>query len=268
MVDIWCLRFWHDDEKALQELAMLELITDLPDNVLGLTAKGEVTAEDYRAVLVPAVEDKLARYSRLRLLYVIGDDFERFSGGAAWEDAKVGMRHFTSFERVAVVTDADWIRGMVRAFGFALPGDVRVYDGDDAGEARSWVSAPPSAGRLEFELLRDEGVLVLEPKGELESADFERVAREIDPYIESAGGLAGLVVVAREFPGWDDFAALTSHFRFVREHHRKVRRVALVTTSRFLSAVPGIASRFVSAEVKKFSMDEQDAAMRWAAGQS
>jgi hypothetical protein len=247
---------------------MLELITDLPDNVLGVVAKDEVTAEDYRAVLVPAVEDKLAQYRRLRLLYVIGDDFEGFGSGAAWEDAKVGMRHFTSFERVAVVTEVDWIRGMVKAFGFALPGDVRVYHADELGEARSWVGAPPSAGRLEFQLLRDKSVLVLEPKGELTAADFERVAAEVDPYIESTGELAGLVVIAKEFPGWDDFAALTSHFRFVREHHRKVRRVALVTTSRFLSAVPAIASRFVSAEVKKFPMHEQEAALRWAAGQS
>ena len=247
---------------------MLEVLIDLPGNVLGLTARGEVTAEDYRAVLVPAVENKLAQHRKLRLLYIIGDDFKGFTGGAAWEDAKVGMRHFTTFERVAVVTDVDWIRGMVKAFGFALPGDVRVYAGDEIDEARSWIGAPPSLGELKFELIRDKGVLILEPRDELEAADFERVAAEIDPYIETTGALAGIVVIAEEFPGWDDFAAFTSHFRFVREHHRKIRRVAIVTTSRFLSALPGIASRFVTAEVKKFAMNERDAALRWAAGQA
>jgi hypothetical protein len=244
---------------------MLEVLTDLPEQVLGLRAKGEITADDYRGVLVPSVERKLAKHEKLRLLYILGDEFTGFSAGAAWEDAKVGMRHFTSFERVAVVSDVDWIRSMIRAFGFVLPGEVRVYDGDDAGHARSWVCEPPSHGKLVFELNREKGILVLEPKDELEAEDFQRVAAEVDPYIDEAGGLAGVVVIAEEFPGWDDFAALTSHFRFVREHHQKVRRVALVTESRFLLALPRIAKRFLDAEVREFAMSEREAALRWVA---
>lgn len=244
---------------------MLEVLKDLPDHVLGLSAKGEVTADDYRRVLVPSVESRLSRHKRLRLLYVLGDAFTGFSAGAAWEDAKVGMRHFTSFERVAVVSDADWIRGMIRAFGFVLPGEVRVFDGDDADDARAWICEPASHGTLAFTLDREKGVLVLEPRGELEAEDFQRVAAEIDPYIEGAGGLAGVAVIAEEFPGWDDFAALTSHLRFVREHHKRVRRVALVTDSRFLAALPRITKRFLDAEVREFPMGERDAALRWLA---
>ncbi|MGB5366203.1 MAG: STAS/SEC14 domain-containing protein, partial [Polyangiales bacterium] len=86
---------------------MIELMTDLPDRVLGLRARGEVTADDYRTVLVPAIEERLSKHRKVRLLYVIGDEFKGYSGGAAWEDAKVGMKHLTSFERVAVVTDVD-----------------------------------------------------------------------------------------------------------------------------------------------------------------
>lgn len=244
---------------------MLEIITDLPERVLGVRASGKITADDYREVLVPAVEKRLASHAKVRLLYIIGNEFDSFSGGAAWEDAKVGMSHFTSFDRVAVVSDIDWIEGMVKAFGFALPGEVRTFDLDEYEDARSWICELPSKGKLEFEFIRDKGVLLLEPKDELEAGDFARVAAEIDPYIEELGGLAGLVVIAKEFPGWDDFAALTSHFKFVREHHSNVRRVALVTTDRFLSAMPRFASRFVDAEVRRFPMEERDAALLWAA---
>jgi hypothetical protein len=244
---------------------MLEIIIDLPEQILGVRASGKITADDYREVLIPAVEKRLASHAKVRLLYVIGDDFDSFSGGAAWEDAKVGMSHFTSFDRVAVVSDNDWIEGMVKAFGFALPGEVRTFDNDEYEDARSWICEMPSKGKLEFEFIRDKGVLLLEPKDELEAADFARVAAEIDPYIEESGGLAGLVVIAKEFPGWDNFAALTSHFKFVREHHSKIRRVALVTTDRFLSAMPRFASRFVAAEIRRFSMEERDAALLWAA---
>ncbi len=243
---------------------MLKLLTDLPSHVLGIEAIGDVSKDDYETVLVPAVEDRISKQRSLRLLYVLGRDFTGFSAGAAWEDAKVGMRHFTAFDRVAVVTDVEWISSMMKAFGFVMPGDVRVFDVDDYEAARVWVSEPPSAGRLEFELREDSSVLVLRPAGELEAADFARVSEKLDPYIVKVGKLAGLVVVAEEFPGWDNFAALTSHIRFVREHHSKIRRVALVTGSRFLAALPRVADCFIDAEVRKFDWGERDDAIAWA----
>lgn len=242
---------------------MIEVMTDLPDRVLGVKARGQVTADDYKTVLVPAIEEKLIQHKKVRLLYVIGDEFESYTGGAAWEDAKVGMKHLTSFERVAVVSDVDWIGNMIKAFGFALPGEVRVFDDDDLEDARQWISEPASKGHLSFELIGDQGVVILEPRGELEAADFERLSTEVDPYIESAGGLNGLMVVAEHFPGWDDFAALSSHVRFVREHHAKIRRVAIVTADRVVSAIPRFASRFVDAQVRAFPMSGRDEALLW-----
>jgi len=246
---------------------MIEIINDLPERVLGLKASGEVTAEDYRTVLVPAIEAQLTRHKKVRLLYVFGDEFQGYTGGAAWEDTKVGMKHLTSFERVAVVTDVDWIENTIKAFGFALPGEVRVFDDDDLDEARRWVSEPTSTGHLSFDLMEEEGVLVLQPQGELEAADFERLSAEVDPYLEKSGALNGLLVVAEHFPGWDDFAALSSHIRFVREHHSKIRRVAIVTADRLVSALPRIAGRFVDAELRAFPMDGRDEALLWV-GQS
>ena len=200
------------------------------------------------------------------MLYVIGDQFEGYTGGAAWEDAKVGMKHLTSFERVAVVTDVDWIENMIKAFGFAIPGEVRVFDDDDLEAARRWISEAPSQGHLSFELNEEQGVLILQPQGELEAADFERVAAEVDPFIEKAGELKGVMVVAEHFPGWDDFSALSSHFRFVREHHKAIRRIAVVTNDRLVSAMPRIASRFVGAEARAFPMTARDEALLWVSG--
>lgn len=242
---------------------MIERITDLPDQVLGLKASGEVTADDYKKVLVPALEEKLGQHRRVRLLYVIGDGVTGYTGGAAWEDAKVGMKHLTAFERVAVVTDVDWIEKTIRAFGFAMPCEVRVFDDDDLNAARTWISEPPPTGDLQFELLTEPGVLVLEPRGELEAGDFERLSAAVDPYLESGAGLRGLMIVAKHFPGWDDFAALTSHMRFVKDHQKKIRRIAIVSSDRLLSVVPRVASKFLSAEVRSFPTDERDQALLW-----
>ena len=242
---------------------MLTIISDLPEAVLGLSASGEVTAEDYRKVLIPALEAKLTKHQQVRLLYVIGKEFGSYSGGAAWEDAKVGMKHLTSFQRVAVVTDIDSIAGMVKAFGFALPGEVRVFPTGQLEAARGWVCEPASKGHLTFELKSDLGVLVLEPKGHLEAADFERLAAELDPYLERSGPLNGLMVIAEHFPGWDDFSAFSSHLRFVRDHHKRVAKVGLVTDSGIGNVAERLASHFVAAQIRHFPAGELEAARQW-----
>lgn len=244
---------------------MLRIINDLPENVLGLEAVGKVTADDYRTVLVPALENLLATQPKARLLYVLGTAFEGFSGGAAWQDARLGMKHFTDFERVAVVTDTDWVENLVEAFGFVMPGEVETFDADDLDKARTWIAEPTPGGELEFELDEKAGVLTLKPHEDLEVADFAGLAGKLDPYIDRVGHLSGLLIIADEFPGWDSLSAMTSHFRFVRDHHRKIGRVALVTHDRFLSALPRLARHFIDAEVRRFDPDEQREAREWAA---
>jgi hypothetical protein len=116
---------------------------------------------------------------------------------------------------------------------------------------------------LNYELLRDEGILVVTPSGPLEASDFQRLSRQVDPYIAEKGGLRGLMVCAESFPGWSDFAALIAHLKFVRDHHRAIAKVAAVTDSGFLSIAPRIASHFVKAEVRHFGYENREAALAW-----
>jgi hypothetical protein len=123
-----------------------------------------------------------------------------------------------------------------------------------------------STPMVAFELLRTEGILILRPQGRLEAADFEKLAQEIDPYIEASGKLHGLMIDAESFPGWKDFAALVAHLRFVRDHHRRIEKVAVVSDSTFLSIAPNIASHFVQADLRYFPHDERETALAWLRG--
>ena len=116
---------------------------------------------------------------------------------------------------------------------------------------------------IDHELRPEDGILILRPEGRLEAADFEKVAAEIDPYIEANGKLHGLLLDAKSFPGWKDFAALVAHLGFVREHHRKIERVAVVSDSSFLSVAPKVADHFVQADLRHFSIAERDQALTW-----
>lgn len=99
----------------------------------------------------------------------------------------------------------------------------------------------------------------------LAKEDFEDLAKAIDPYIEKSGGLAAIVVEAPKFPGWDSFGALAAHLRFVRDHHKRVRKVAIVTDSPIGNIAERLASHFVSAQIKHFAAGEAEAAKHWAA---
>jgi len=119
---------------------MVEQITDLPDPVLGFRAKGTVTADDYESIIIPAVEALFSRQKKVRFLYHLGEEFSGFEAAAVWDDAKLGMKHLSGWERVAVVTDVEWIRAAMKIFGFAIPGSVRVFHNLELAEATRWIS--------------------------------------------------------------------------------------------------------------------------------
>jgi hypothetical protein len=116
---------------------------------------------------------------------------------------------------------------------------------------------------LNFELLRDRSILIVSPSGPLEKADFEHLAKEVDPFIASKGKLVGLMIYTETFPGWESFGALVSHLKFVADHHQRIERIAAVTDSGILKVMPRIADHFVEAQVKHFEFREKDRALAW-----
>jgi len=122
---------------------MIEQMQGLPAGTLGFRAIGQVTAADYERVIVPDVEAAFALNRKLRQIYHIGEDFTGFDPGAMWDDAKLGMRHLSGWDRVALVTDVPWLRMTATAMGFAVPAEFRLFGNAQLAEARSWISELP-----------------------------------------------------------------------------------------------------------------------------
>jgi hypothetical protein len=119
---------------------------------------------------------------------------------------------------------------------------------------------------IEFELLRDSGILVVKLTGTLAADDFRAISSIVDPYISENGKLTGLLVEAPSFPGWKSFDALTGHIRFIRDHQRKIDRVAAVTDSTILAIAPKIAELIAHPEFKVFKSGERESALAWLHG--
>jgi hypothetical protein len=118
---------------------------------------------------------------------------------------------------------------------------------------------------IEHELLSDAGVLIVRPKGPLSAPDFAALTSEADAYIEAHGALNGLMICAEHFPGWENLDGAISHFKFVRDHHAKISKIAFVSDSEMLSLLPKLADHFVGAEVKHFGGNKEAAALDWIA---
>ncbi|HET7359096.1 MAG TPA: STAS/SEC14 domain-containing protein [Rhodanobacteraceae bacterium] len=124
---------------------MITQIEGMPAGTLGFSASGQVTADDYRKIVVPDIEAAFALAPKLRLLYHLGESFTGFDAEAMWDDAKLGLRHYNGWERVALVTDVPWLRVTARAMGFAIPGEFRLFANAELPQAMAWITEPVPA---------------------------------------------------------------------------------------------------------------------------
>ena len=116
---------------------------------------------------------------------------------------------------------------------------------------------------IEHDLDTAHSILLVRPKSALGESDFVALAEAVDPQIESTGDLAGLIIEAPAFPGWDSFGALVTHFRFVRDHHKHIKKVAVVTDSHLGDIAEHLASHFVAAQIRHFPGDQLEQARQW-----
>jgi hypothetical protein len=121
---------------------------------------------------------------------------------------------------------------------------------------------------LKVELDKENAVAILEPHGALSKDDFDKAAMVIDPYIEQTGKINGIVIYVESFPGWENFAGLSEHIVFIKNHHKKIKRLAFATDTAVINYTKAIAEPFVDAQIKVFPYSEFDRAKAWVASAS
>jgi hypothetical protein len=119
---------------------MIRLLSDMPAGVLGLEAVDDVEKEDYENVIVPAIDKAIAQHGKVRLVYVLGPEFDDYEGEAVWEDLKLGARHPASFERMAIVTSARWAGPAIKLFSVLWPGQARAFPLAELESAKRWAA--------------------------------------------------------------------------------------------------------------------------------
>jgi hypothetical protein len=117
---------------------MITELTGMPAGVIGFETGGKIEGEDYRDVVLPALE-RAAKTGEVRFLLVM-PEFHGMSGDAIWQDLKVGIEHLRAWKRIALVTDIQWVSHMTNLFGWLTPGEVKTFPLANRQEAIEWVS--------------------------------------------------------------------------------------------------------------------------------
>ena len=111
---------------------------NLDENLIKVKVNGKLTAEDYE-VLVPQLDRMIARHGKIRILVELVD-FHGWTAGALWEDTKFALRHFNDIERLAIVGDSQWEKGMAYFCKPFTGAEVKYFDHSKIDEARKWIS--------------------------------------------------------------------------------------------------------------------------------
>jgi hypothetical protein len=238
---------------------MIEEMPGLPAGTLGFEFTGRVSGGDYDSVLTPAIDRAIERFGRIRALVRIAPEFEGYDLDAMWDDTKLGLKHWSGFERIAMVTEVNWIRTGVKAMAFMLPCPVQIFDLDDLEAAKRWLTESLGSIHLDHE----GNTLVVRLLGKLDPSAYDGVDDEIGNAMSKSSNVR-LLLDLREFDGWSGLSALGDHLSLVREYHRVPERIAIVGDKAWQRMAEKIMSKFVNAEARFFDAAEYDAAAAWS----
>jgi len=119
---------------------MIEILKDMPSNVVGFRALGMVTKEDYQNIVTPELDRLVTRTNALNFLLVLDTEIENFTVGAWVQDALIGLKNLTKWNRSAIVTDSDSVINFTNGLSYLVPGEFMGFKKENYEAALSWVA--------------------------------------------------------------------------------------------------------------------------------
>lgn len=127
---------------------MISILQNVPDNVAAFEATGEVTKDNFENVVIPHVKKKVEQYDDLNYLLLLNTDVKNFTAGAWWEDAILGLKNLTKWNRAAIVTSSENIIGFTDFFSRIMPGEFKGFKKEEYDSAVQWVAGGHSGSSL------------------------------------------------------------------------------------------------------------------------
>lgn len=119
---------------------MLQVMSGLPEFVVGIKASGHVTREELESVLIPAIDRQVEVFGEIYYLLVLETEVQNWDWGAWMSDAKIGLKHLSKWKKIAVVTGQEQVQRFTDLFSKLTPGEARGFAMEELETAKAWVS--------------------------------------------------------------------------------------------------------------------------------
>ncbi|HLP12924.1 MAG TPA: STAS/SEC14 domain-containing protein [Flavobacteriales bacterium] len=119
---------------------MITQLKTVPANVVAFKATGRVTKQNFENVILPAVNELVQRTGELNYMLILDTPLKNFTLGAWWQDALMGIKQFTKWNRVAIVSESESLNKFTRIFGKLAPGEFKGFTHAEIDTAIHWLS--------------------------------------------------------------------------------------------------------------------------------
>lgn len=116
---------------------------------------------------------------------------------------------------------------------------------------------------LNYKIMEKEAILFIAPHSSITVEDFNSISKDVDTFLKKNKSLEGLIIYIKEFKGWENISSLVNHLRFVKDHHKLIKKVAFVTNNKIVTFFPSIAKHFVNAQIQNFAYEDKNKAIEW-----
>lgn len=115
----------------------VEIVERNNGKILVVRATGRLDQQDYEK-FTPEVERLIKQHDKIRVLLET-HDFHGWDAGALWEDIKFDVHHFNDVERLAIIGEKKWEKGMALFCKPFTTAKVRFFEHDQVTEAQAWI---------------------------------------------------------------------------------------------------------------------------------
>ncbi len=104
---------------------------------LSLKATGKLTHEDYEKIN-PMIDSALDGVTDPKVkVFIDGSELEGWELRAAWDDFRLGLKHGSEFEKIAIFGNKKWQEYTAKVGSWFISGEVKYFE--DADEALTWL---------------------------------------------------------------------------------------------------------------------------------
>lgn len=121
---------------------MIEVVEGYPAFVAAFRATGTVTREDYGKTINPEVRRVAGSSGKINYLLILDTPLRRYTAGAWIADALLGLRYFSRWNKLAIVSGKPGIKKFTNTFGVFIPCPAKGFLMDELSQASEWISVP------------------------------------------------------------------------------------------------------------------------------